>query len=193
MTSDELKATIPMRDVLARYGISVNRSGMCSCPFHGKDRHPSMKIYKDGYHCFTCGANGDIFTFIQEMDHCDFKTAFITLGGTYENSKDDFFTQQRIKNAQNMREKRLKAESRHRAINHELMSASKEYRAVLPDLKPFSDEWCRIQNDLTLIDAWIESKTEEGWEVETSGVIGRYRKFKQNRNTVGRLPAGAVI
>lgn len=71
-----------MRDIVNKYGVSVKINGMCCCPFHG-EKHPSMKIYKDSYHCFVCGKHGDIFTFIQEMDHCDFKTAFYLLGGEY--------------------------------------------------------------------------------------------------------------
>ena len=177
-----------MREVLSRYGISVNRAGMCSCPFHGADKHPSMKIYKDGYHCFTCGKNGDIFSFVQEMEHCDFKTAFLTLGGEYHNDKKDFFQQQRLKNAMQEREKRQKAEERRKSINCTLYTIKTEYGAKMKELEPFSDEWCAIQNDLSIIVGWIESKIYEDSEVDTSGVISRYKQFKQKRNPVGRMP-----
>ena len=45
MNSEEIKQQITMYEVLGRYGLSVGRSGMICCPFHG-ERHPSMKIYK---------------------------------------------------------------------------------------------------------------------------------------------------
>lgn len=83
MTVEEIKEQYSIRDVLSKYGISVNRAGFCSCPFHSGDRTPSMKIYKDSYHCFACGANGDIFTFIMQSDNLTFKDAFQKLGGTY--------------------------------------------------------------------------------------------------------------
>lgn len=84
MTSDELKQSISMREVVERYGITVNRKNMCCCPFH-REKTPSLKIYADNFHCYGCGADGDIFRFVQDMDGVDFKTAFTTLGGTYKN------------------------------------------------------------------------------------------------------------
>lgn len=87
MTVEEIKQSIPMPELAQRYGIQIRRDGMCSCPFHGTDRHPSMKIYKDSFHCFACGKSGDIFSFVMEMDGCDFKTAYLSLGGTYEHKE----------------------------------------------------------------------------------------------------------
>lgn len=86
MTVEEIKANVSMREVLARYGVPVSRSNMCCCPIH-KERHPSMQVFKDGYKCYSCGARGDVFRFIQEMEGCTFKEAFISLGGTYEQRK----------------------------------------------------------------------------------------------------------
>lgn len=68
MTVEEIKSQKTMFDILPQYNIRPNRSMMVSCPFH-KDRHPSMKIYKDGFKCFTCGKYGDIFVFVQEMEN----------------------------------------------------------------------------------------------------------------------------
>lgn len=83
MTKEEIKQQNSMRDVLSRYGMVPNRAGFINCPFHPKDRTASMKIYKDSYYCFGCGATGDIFTFVQNMDNCDFKTLYHTWG-TYQ-------------------------------------------------------------------------------------------------------------
>lgn len=87
MTSDELKIQIPMRSVLEMYGYTPNHSGFICCPFH-HERTASCKIYKDSYYCFGCGAHGDIFDFVQQMEQCDFKTAFKRLGGTYGKMTD---------------------------------------------------------------------------------------------------------
>lgn len=88
MDKETIKQQNSMRDVLSRYGMVPNRAGFINCPFHPKDRTASMKIYKDSYYCFGCGATGDIFTFVQNMNNCDFKAAFTILGGTYQ--KPDF-------------------------------------------------------------------------------------------------------
>src|SRR5262245_19677909 len=43
------------------------------CPFHS-EKTPSFVVYpKDGsYHCFGCGANGDIFGFLMKTEGLDF-------------------------------------------------------------------------------------------------------------------------
>ena len=45
MTSEEIKATYSMRNVVERYGFQPNRAGFIHCPFHGGDREPSLKVY----------------------------------------------------------------------------------------------------------------------------------------------------
>ena len=67
MTLFELvKQTIRVRDAAEHYGLQVNRSGMCRCPFHD-DRHPSMKLNRDYFYCFGCGANGDVIDFVARL------------------------------------------------------------------------------------------------------------------------------
>ncbi|MCU1361658.1 MAG: dnaG, partial [Ilumatobacteraceae bacterium] len=46
------------------------------CPFHG-ERTPSFNVRESTgrYKCFGCGVAGDVFTFIQEIEHVDFVTA----------------------------------------------------------------------------------------------------------------------
>lgn len=83
MTVEEIKSQYTMQDVLRKYGLTTNAKGFMRCPFHN-EKTPSMKIYKTNYHCFGCGADGDIFDFVQKMENCDFKTAFRELGGEYE-------------------------------------------------------------------------------------------------------------
>ena len=54
-----VKTSINTREAAARYGVEVNRHGKALCPFHN-DRHPSMVVYDDHYHCFACGEHGDV-------------------------------------------------------------------------------------------------------------------------------------
>ena len=89
MTKEEIKATTNMEDVIKAYGISI-RNGMCRCPFHD-DRKPSMKVYRDGAHCFTCARQWDVFAFVMDMEHCDFRTAYKKLGGDFSASKDSLY------------------------------------------------------------------------------------------------------
>lgn len=50
-----------MVEVAEYYGVEVKR-GKALCPFHG-DRHPSMLVADDHYHCFACGEHGDVIDF----------------------------------------------------------------------------------------------------------------------------------
>jgi DNA primase len=54
------------------------------CPFH-EERTPSFGIdpSKGVYHCFGCGAGGDVFRFVQETEGVDFPTALEILADRY--------------------------------------------------------------------------------------------------------------
>ena len=88
MTSEEIKATYSMRDILTKCGLPApNRAGFCHCPFHKGDRESSMKIYDKDFHCFACGANGDIFDFVSRFYDISFKDAFRMIGGDYKKKR----------------------------------------------------------------------------------------------------------
>src|SRR4051794_14582739 len=73
---EELRARIPPSSVIGRR-VRLARSGKqwkgC-CPFHG-EKTPSFYVYDDGYHCFGCGAHGDIITFIMQSQGLAFMEA----------------------------------------------------------------------------------------------------------------------
>ena len=61
---------------------SIKQNGpnsfLCLCPFHS-DSNPSMGISDDKglYHCFSCGAGGDVIKFVREMEQLSFTEAII--------------------------------------------------------------------------------------------------------------------
>ena len=63
---EQVRSAVDMRRVAEGYGLNINRSGMCLCPFH-KERTPSAKIYPDALHCFGCGTHVDVIGFTQKM------------------------------------------------------------------------------------------------------------------------------
>ena len=87
MTSEEIKRTVSMTELVWKYGLYPNRAGFIRCPFHDRDKNASLKIYKDSFYCFGCGASGDVFDFVRRMDGMSFKEAFLFLGGEYECQK----------------------------------------------------------------------------------------------------------
>ena len=62
---EAVKQSVSTREAAAFYGIEVKRNGMACCPFHD-DKNPSMKV-DQRFHCFGCGADGDVIDFIAKL------------------------------------------------------------------------------------------------------------------------------
>ena len=62
---EAVKQSVTTRQAAERYGIRVERNGMCRCPFHD-DSTPSMKLDRR-YYCFGCGATGDVIDFVARL------------------------------------------------------------------------------------------------------------------------------
>ena len=150
MTREEIKQTYSMKDILVKCGLpGPNRAGFIKCPFHKGDHEASMKVYDKDFHCFGCGANGDIFTFTERFYGISFKDAFLMLGGEYE--KNPSFRSSlaiyRAKKEKLMREKQ-EAKMRDKCrLNNDLISV---YREFLNRAEPLSDAWCDCYKALQL-------------------------------------------
>src|SRR5215472_8255125 len=59
--------------VLKKAG-AQNYTGLC--PFH-KEKTPSFSVHatKQFYHCFGCGASGDVFSFVEKIENVTFPEA----------------------------------------------------------------------------------------------------------------------
>lgn len=145
MTVEEIKAQYSMRDILSMYGIQPNRAGFIHCIFHQGDRTASCKIYPKDFHCHACGANGDIFTFVQQMENCSFKDAFKRLGGSYSQKTDHERDLYHYK-LQKAKESRMKREARLMARKSSINKDIPVYRWMKEILDPFSDAWCNAVN-----------------------------------------------
>lgn len=75
MTAIEtIKAVVSPADAAVRYGLKVGSGGMALCPFHD-DHEPSLMLYRDHYHCFGCGAHGDVINFTAALFDLSFHEA----------------------------------------------------------------------------------------------------------------------
>ncbi len=75
---DEIRNRLTLSDIIGRR-ISVQRAGRefkACCPFHG-EKTPSFTINDDKqfYHCFGCGAHGDVIGFVMQHDNVAFPDA----------------------------------------------------------------------------------------------------------------------
>ncbi len=72
---NEIKNSVDIVDVISKYiplvGKGKNLFGVC--PFHD-DTNPSMSVSREKqiYTCFSCGATGTVFTFLEEYEHISF-------------------------------------------------------------------------------------------------------------------------
>ena len=62
---EAVKQSVSTREAAEFYGIKVSRNGMACCPFHD-DKNPSMKV-DQRFHCFGCGADGDVIDFTAKL------------------------------------------------------------------------------------------------------------------------------
>lgn len=74
----EIRSRLDIVDVVGRY-VSLKRSGnnfLGLCPFHD-EKTPSFNVNsgRQIFHCFGCGAGGNVFTFVMRMEGLSFPEA----------------------------------------------------------------------------------------------------------------------
>ncbi|MBO4956503.1 MAG: DNA primase [Rickettsiales bacterium] len=73
-----LRDKVTLSDVIGRSVRIINkgRNKVACCPFH-KEKTPSFHISdeKGVYHCFGCGAHGDVISFVMQQEGLSFKEA----------------------------------------------------------------------------------------------------------------------
>ncbi|MFA5392235.1 MAG: DNA primase [Candidatus Paceibacterota bacterium] len=102
---DEIRNKLDIMEVIGQYvklqKAGANYKGLC--PFH-KEKTPSFIVSSSRqiFHCFGCGAGGDIFTFIMKIENLEFKDALKFLADkagvklVYESSEVNFQKQKII-------------------------------------------------------------------------------------------------
>ncbi|MBE6147352.1 MAG: DNA primase [Firmicutes bacterium] len=99
-TINEIRSKLDIVDVISGY-VPLTQKGknfFGVCPFHD-DTNPSMSVSREKqiYRCFSCGATGNVFGFVQDYEHISFKEALnllatkagVELKGFQIRKKDD--------------------------------------------------------------------------------------------------------
>ncbi|MEY3618192.1 MAG: primase, partial [Actinomycetota bacterium] len=81
---ERVRATVSIVDVVQQY-VALRKTGrnwVGLCPFHA-EKSGSFNVREETarYKCFGCQAGGDVFKFVQEIEHVDFVTAVEKLAG----------------------------------------------------------------------------------------------------------------
>lgn len=80
--AETVKERLDIAEVIGEY-VKLEKAGQsfkARCPFHN-EKTPSFFVspHRQTYYCFGCGAKGDVFTFVEEIDGLDFREALKTL------------------------------------------------------------------------------------------------------------------
>ena len=84
---EKVKRQVNIVDVVSQY-VRLKKNGKnysACCPFHS-EKTPSFTVSEDKqfYHCFGCGAHGDVLDWMQEYCRMDFVESIKALGGEVE-------------------------------------------------------------------------------------------------------------
>lgn len=79
---NEIRQAVEIVDVIGDY-VQLKKQGrnyFGLCPFHGENS-PSFSVSPDKqiYHCFGCGAGGNVFSFLMDIDGLSFQEAAVKL------------------------------------------------------------------------------------------------------------------
>ena len=200
-----VKQSVTAREAAEHYGIAVGRGGMACCPFHD-DRHPSMKV-DTRFHCFGCGADGDVIDFTARLYDLSPKEAAeklaLDFGLAYDSQAPPRRNYVRQKSeAQKLKEKREHGWRILTDYYHLLRKWETDYSPKTPDEDPHPRFMEAIQKkDYMgyLLDTFLDSSTEEQdrWiaehTAELSAIEGRVKIMADkptNRERLQEITAG---
>ena len=154
---DKIRSLNPLSTELDRYGISADKKGFARCPFHN-EKTASFRVYPDGtFHCFGCGAHGDVITFVMKINNISFLDACARLDG------DISYSEQRKINK--IKRERVKQAEKRDAATDEYFNALDLFDAneqIIRDMKPESPTdipdgvWLYALNMRSLLEYYLE-------------------------------------
>ena len=200
-----VKQSVTTREAAEHYGIAVGRGGMACCPFHD-DRHPSMKV-DTRFHCFGCGADGDVIDFTARLYDLPPREAAEKLALDFGLAYDSQAPPRRRYVRQKTEAQKLKEKREHgwRVLAdyyHLLRKWETDYSPKTPDEDPHLRFMEAIQKkDYMgyLLDTFLDSSTEEQdrWiaehTAELSAIEGRVKIMADkptNRERLQEITAG---
>lgn len=83
LAADTIKSSVSALDVASVLGWEV-RGGRCKCPIHnGGDYNCVLYKGNRGFHCFSCGASGDVISLVQQYYKYSFKDCIAWFNDTF--------------------------------------------------------------------------------------------------------------
>lgn len=164
-----IKERVHMTEIFEKYGMEIKR-GAVLCPFHS-EKTPSLRIYNHDtqWHCFGCGAGGDVITFIQMYFNLNFTGALIRLDNDFglslplrKLSKKE--AEEAHKRQAEIEQKRAEKQAELEAFRLEYDLNTIHYRLLLEIKKAgnpkkpedITDEYAYAVKKLEYLDYWFE-------------------------------------
>lgn len=186
---DELRARVPLSDLIGKH-IKLTRAGReykgC-CPFHN-EKTPSFYVNneKGFYHCFGCGAHGDVIRFLTDHNNLQFMEAVEQLAGMagMEVPKPSVEDQKRFARQMSLYDL-MEAASKyyehqlHRAENKKILEYLLERGLTLETIKSFRVGFAPDDDDK--LKAWL---LKEKYSVEAMLEAGLFKESQRKKGEV---------
>lgn len=157
---------ITMLDMLEKYNI-YHKKSIFSCPFHGEDKNPSAKAYKNTFFCFTCQKTGDVIRFVQDYFNLSFCEAMQKINldfnlGLDSNIKIDYnkLEKEKRKREQKQRLKKQKEDKymflseKYRLLQNKIFELKKQINILNWENKVY--EISKLQEKLDMLEIELE-------------------------------------
>ena len=172
---EAVKNAVTTRQAAETYGIQVNRYGMACCPFH-HDKSPSMKVDRR-FHCFGCGADGDVVNFTARLFGLANKDAAKKLAADFEISYEKWKPpdrKERLK-AQKQANRNVRFEEAQRKFYriltdyYHMLRRWKEERAPKSPDEDWDKYFCEALRNMAemeyVMDSFLEADLEEKMDI----------------------------
>ncbi|WP_062355781.1 DNA primase [Bacillus kwashiorkori] len=180
---NEIRQAVDIVDVISEY-VQLKKHGrnyFGLCPFHG-EKTPSFSVSpeKQIYHCFGCGAGGNVYSFLMDIDGISFQEATIKLaqlGNVELDIREDQFEKLTSKNSK--QQQMIEAHELLRKFYHHILMHTKDGQEALEYLykRGFTNELIetfQIGYSLNSWDMDYQFLTKRGFSeqlLERSGLV----------------------
>jgi DNA primase len=133
-TINEIRQRTDIVDIISEY-VQLNKQGrnyLGLCPFH-QEKSPSFSVSTDKqvYHCFGCGAGGNVFSFLMEIGGLSFQEATIKLADKANIELGDSLTLSKSKSVPDDIKQMIEAHQLLSKFYHHLLVNTKEGQSAL--------------------------------------------------------------
>lgn len=131
---EKIQQSADIVDVVSEY-VQLKKQGRNHfglCPFHG-EKSPSFSVSHDKqiYHCFGCGAGGNVFSFLMQIEGYSFVEAALALADKLHIDLPDQINTVQPKDANSENEKMIEAHELLKKFYHHLLVNTNEGQAAL--------------------------------------------------------------